>query len=150
MTTAAARGVPMLVTNPDLVRPGSMAPMPGRLGKLYAGELGGEVTYIGKPHNGANTNGVYDRALAILAEQGVSDLDRVCMVGDAMETDIRGAALNGLGGSVLIGHGIHSESLGLEQGKGAGETMDQGRLEELLEGYDDEERPTHAIPAFNW
>ena len=72
------------------------------------------------------------------------------MVGDAMETDIRGAALNGLGGSVLIGHGIHSESLGLEQGKGAGQTMDQGRLEELLGGYDEEERPTHAIPAFNW
>ena len=30
LTTAAARGAPMLVTNPDLVRPGSMAPMPGK------------------------------------------------------------------------------------------------------------------------
>ena len=93
---AAARGVPMLVTNPDLVRPGSMAPMPGRLGGLYAAELGGQVTYVGKPYNSAGTTGVYDRALAILAEHGVTDLDRVCMVGDAMETDICGAARNAL------------------------------------------------------
>ena len=112
--------------------------------------MGGKVTYVGKPYNSEGTNGVYERALAILADNGVADLERVCMVGDAMETDVAGAARNGLGGSVLIGHGIHSDALGLAQGMGAGESLDDGLVRRLLEGYDEEEHPTFVVSAFNW
>jgi len=45
----AARHLPMLVSNPDFHRPGSGAPMPGLVAKMYA-EKGGRVFYLGKPH----------------------------------------------------------------------------------------------------
>lgn len=71
--------LPMLVSNPDLVRPDEgLTPMPGRLGACYAA-LGGRVGYVGKP--GA---GVFE--VAMRGEPGGEWL----MLGDALGTDVRG------------------------------------------------------------
>merc|ERR1712046_443843 len=114
----------------DLVRPGAMSPMPGRIGALFE-SLGGDVVYVGKPHSE-----VYVQSLQLLAKHDVDDLSRVCMVGDAMATDIRGGNLAGLGGSVLIGHGIHAESLGLRPGRGVDvDLVSREAASEFLKGF---------------
>ncbi|KAJ1626437.1 hypothetical protein T492DRAFT_208110 [Pavlovales sp. CCMP2436] len=47
---ALERGLPMIVANPDMVRPdGKDSPMPGVLAAQYA-QMGGDVRYVGKPH----------------------------------------------------------------------------------------------------
>ena len=96
MMIAAQRKVPMLVTNPDKVRPdASRNPMPGSIGDTCErflwtshcppmGEMSEEdartyVKRIGKPFQE-----VYDIAL-----HG-SDVSKAIMIGDALETDITG------------------------------------------------------------
>ena len=78
LETAAARKVPMLVSNPDKVRPDKgLPPMPGAIADSYENLLGGDrniVKRIGKPYPE-----VYELAL-----QGISDPSDVIMVGDAL------------------------------------------------------------------
>jgi HAD superfamily hydrolase (TIGR01459 family) len=75
---AAARKVPMLVSNPDKVRPDKgLPPMPGAIGDSYEELLDGDcsiVKRIGKPYPE-----VYELAL-----QGINDPSDVIMVGDAL------------------------------------------------------------------
>ena len=147
LATAAKRGCPMLVTNPDMIRPGTNSPMPGRIGALYS-ELGGEVEYIGKPHDA-----VYDAAFEVL-QQAVGTgktvrKEAVCMVGDAMPTDVLGGKWSGCGGTVLVAHGIHATALGVKEG--ACELPEDSRLAAFLaDEYPVEEHPTHVVPAFRY
>ena len=80
----AARGIPCLCTNPDrtMLVPGGTAPGAGQIAALYE-ELGGPVTWIGKPHPA-----IYAAALAAL---GVPAGRRVLAVGDSIEHDVAGA-----------------------------------------------------------
>jgi ribonucleotide monophosphatase NagD (HAD superfamily) len=74
--------------------------------------MGGEVYYAGKPHRP-----IYDAALGLAARisGGRIPLDRVLAVGDAMRTDIAGAA--GLGiDALLVARGIHAAELRLDEG----------------------------------
>jgi ribonucleotide monophosphatase NagD (HAD superfamily) len=76
-------------------------------------EIGGRVFYAGKPHRP-----VYDAALAMAAKLRGGEavpLGRVLALGDAMRTDIAGAAAIGID-SVLVARGIHAAELGLEAG----------------------------------
>ena len=106
-----ARDVPMICANPDLVveRDGVLIPCAGLLAEAYA-EIGGAVTYAGKPHRP-----VYEAALAMAAgldDGAAPDPARVLAVGDAIRTDIAGAHGFGIA-SLLVARGIHAEELGV-------------------------------------
>lgn len=95
---AARRGVPALCTNPDMVmltRTGRSFAA-GRIAALYA-ELGGPVTYVGKP---------YPDIYAFAARAAhVEDPAQVVCVGDSIEHDIVGARRFGAA-AVLVRTGV--------------------------------------------
>lgn len=106
-----ARNVPMICANPDLVveREKKLIPCAGLIAQAYA-EIGGAVTYAGKPYRP-----VYEAALAMAAELdggSAPDVARVLAVGDALRTDIAGAAAYGIP-NLLVARGIHAEELGV-------------------------------------
>jgi len=77
----------------------------GAIAERYA-ELGGDVRQHGKPYRS-----IYDEALALL------DLParRVLAVGDALPTDIAGAAGAGIDTAMIPG-GIHGAAMGIAMG----------------------------------
>jgi HAD superfamily hydrolase (TIGR01459 family) len=93
-----AAGLPMVCANPDLVivRDGQRILCAGALAEAYAA-MGGDFRQRGKPDPA-----VYGPTLAML---GVP-LDRVLAVGDALRTDIAGAASVGID-SCWVLDGIH-------------------------------------------
>jgi len=107
------RDLLMVCANPDLIveRGHMILPCAGTIALAYE-EMGGKVFYAGKPHGP-----VYDRALAVAAELSGRPVpkDRVLAIGDAIRTDIAGAAGFGID-SLLIARGIHAEELGLHKG----------------------------------
>lgn len=84
LAPAASRGVPALCLNPDrtMIVPTGLAYGAGRIAELY-GELGGPVTWIGKPYPA-----IFADALALL---GNPDPARVAVIGDSVEHDVAGA-----------------------------------------------------------
>lgn len=103
----AARGLPFICGNPDLVvHVGhDLLPCAGALATIYE-ELGGQVAWAGKPHRPA-----YDLALAAACEaRGGRDVDpaRVLVIGDAVRTDLAGAKMMGFD-SLFIAGGIHRD-----------------------------------------
>jgi len=107
------RDLLMVCANPDLIveRGHMILPCAGTIALAYE-EMGGKVFYAGKPHGP-----VYDRALAVAAELSGDSVpkERVLAIGDAIRTDIAGAAGFGID-SLLIARGIHAEELGLHKG----------------------------------
>jgi HAD superfamily hydrolase (TIGR01459 family) len=103
----AARGLPMLCANPDLVvhRGQRLYWCAGALARDYAA-LGGPVIYYGKPHAP-----VYDMARAQIAafREGMP-ATRPLAIGDGMPTDIKGANAQGLD-ALFIADGIHGEEI---------------------------------------
>lgn len=107
LKVAASRQLPMLVTNPDKVRPDEgLPPMPGALGDAYeqswresnqTTSYGDFIQRIGKPFSL-----VYDTILGDHVDKG-----RVCMVGDALETDITGGSGAGIATVWVVQDGIH-------------------------------------------
>lgn len=118
----AGRSLELVLPNPDLVYPagpralgltaGSVALLVERaLGVRYP-DAPPRFVALGKPHRA-----IFDVALRRL---GLSTADRVVMVGDQLETDIRGAAAigidsvlvrSGVVGGAAIGDGAHSRPL---------------------------------------
>lgn len=101
-----ARRLPFVCANPDLVVHvgDDLLPCAGALALIYE-ELGGEVYYAGKPYRP-----IYERALEIAVEASGRpvDLKRTIAIGDAVRTDMAGAA--GLGCDALfVAGGIHRE-----------------------------------------
>lgn len=99
LARAAARGLPLLCANPDLVslEHDSQVEGPGAFAARYAA-AGGEVRYVGKPWPA-----VYRAALALL------DLpsSRLLAIGDSLDHDIAGAAAFGIDGALPI-EGVHA------------------------------------------
>ena len=98
LAPAAARGAPCVCFNPDrlMLTAAGAAPGAGRIAEIYQ-ELGGEVTWIGKPFPE-----IY-RAAAGLA--GVEDPRDILCVGDSVEHDVAGA--NGFGAfAALVRTGV--------------------------------------------
>lgn len=114
---AASLQLPMLVCNPDKIRPDAdKSPMPGQLGDLYEEALQSKqgldgssaerlVKRIGKPFAD-----VYRIALQSESDQTV-DLSRVCMVGDALETDVAGGSAVGIDTIWILKDGIYGDQL---------------------------------------
>ena len=122
----AARGLPFLCANPDLIihRGADIVYCAGALGEAYAA-LGGEVIYAGKPHAP-----IYDAASAALAKALGRRPKRTLAIGDGFRTDVFGAKAQGLD-VLFVAGGIHrDEAL-------AGEAIDPPRLAALFarEGY---------------
>jgi len=107
------RDLLMICANPDLLveRGHRIIPCAGAIGLAYE-EIGGRVYYAGKPHRP-----IYERALAEAASLHGREIDksRVLAIGDAIRTDIAGAAAFGID-SLLIARGIHAEELNLHRG----------------------------------
>ncbi|MBO0742764.1 MAG: HAD hydrolase-like protein, partial [Hyphomicrobiaceae bacterium] len=100
----AARRLPMLCANPDLVveRGDKLVYCAGALAALYA-EKGGEVIFAGKPHLP-----IYERTFAVLERLAGSALprERILAIGDGIDTDLLGAHRAGLR-SVFIASAVH-------------------------------------------
>ena len=96
----AARGVVMHCLNPDrmVIRGGVPEACAGAIADLYDG-LGGTVRWYGKPHPA-----IYEHALRL---GGNPDKFAVLAIGDALPTDILGAARQGLD-CVFVTGGIHA------------------------------------------
>ncbi|PDT69848.1 TIGR01459 family HAD-type hydrolase [Bradyrhizobium sp. C9] len=103
LTAAAARQLPMLCANPDLVMFGAagLIPAPGALAAFYQ-SLGGTVLFVGKP---------YPPMFAAAREQlGHPPPERILVIGDSLEHDIAGGRAAGML-TLLIGSGAHRATL---------------------------------------
>lgn len=131
----AKRKLPMVCANPDFVviRGGRPIVCAGAIAARYR-EMGGAVALRGKPDPK-----IYHLAVETLG----LDPKKVAVVGDALETDVKGARASGLA-SVWCTGGIHAEALGVRYGEAA----DSAKAEALArrEG----QMPTFAIRGFYW
>ncbi|WP_029031683.1 TIGR01459 family HAD-type hydrolase [Salinarimonas rosea] len=135
-----ARDLPMICANPDIVVDvgGQLIYCAGALAALYE-EMGGEATYMGKPHRP-----VYEEALGRAARIRGAKIPtaRVIAIGDAIRTDIAGA--RGIGADALfIAKGIHAEELRLD-----GSGLDPAVAGPWFEGQ--AHRPTAAMELLAW
>jgi HAD superfamily hydrolase (TIGR01459 family) len=133
---AAARGLPMICANPDLVvRNGDqLAICAGMLAQRYEA-MGGNVRWHGKP-----LPGIYDTCFGLL---GIADKSRILGVGDSLRTDVAGAVGAGLD-CVLVTGGIHAEELGVAPGR----TPDPAKLAAAFAAA--QVTPTYVLPGFAW
>ncbi len=136
LAEASRHALPMICANPDMlvIRSGQEVVCAGAIAKHYEA-LGGKVAYRGKPDPA-----VYHLAVAKL---GLADPSRIAVVGDALETDVKGANAAGLAAIWCTG-GIHAEALGTSYGVPA----DPRRAAELARG--EGHKPDAIIPGFLW
>jgi HAD superfamily hydrolase (TIGR01459 family) len=130
----AARRLPMICANPDLVveRGDQLVYCAGALAAAYT-QAGGEVRYAGKPYLP-----IYERTFAVIdaLEGAPVPKHRVLAIGDGVDTDLKGAHAAGLR-SVFIASGVH-----LPGG------LDQGALATLFASRPF--RPIAALPTLAW
>jgi HAD superfamily hydrolase (TIGR01459 family) len=136
LAAGAARRLPMVCANPDVVRvsPEGLVDAPGALAQRYE-QLGGEVFYHGKPYPA-----IYESCLA--AFPGVAP-NKVVAVGDSIEHDVLGATRAGLRSAFAVG-GIHLDDLGATWGS----LPRPAAWQRFLEGA--VARPDYLVPAFVW
>ena len=121
--------------------------MLGTIGDAYERALGsdetGLVKRIGKPFAD-----VYEIALRN------KDRSRVCMIGDALETDVTGGATEGIDSIWVVKDGIHNDDI---QEKGSG-SLSKG-CAAVLEDFNQQKHtyakgraisPSAIIPHFRW
>ncbi|MYE58601.1 MAG: TIGR01459 family HAD-type hydrolase [Alphaproteobacteria bacterium] len=132
LAAGAARGLPMVCANPDLVVHigEKLSLCAGSLAIRYV-ELGGDVAWHGKP-DGA----VFARALEAL---GSPDPARALMVGDGLRTDVAGGNAYGID-TLFLSRGIHEEEVGAPP--------DPARME--ARSAELGVRPTWAMTALRW
>lgn len=130
----ARHGLPMICANPDLVviRGGVRVLCAGSLAVRYQ-ELGGDVRSIGKPDPA-----IYQPVLQSLD----LPVGRILAVGDALHTDIAGAAGVDIAACWVLG-GVHGEALADGSGR-----YDLARAEQVaaVEGV----APIATVPRFEW
>jgi ribonucleotide monophosphatase NagD (HAD superfamily) len=176
LTAAAKLRLPMLICNPDKVRPDeSLSPMPGAIGDKYVKQLQlysslslsdaqGLVKRIGKPYQE-----IYQLALASI--EGCSEMARLgsLMVGDALETDVTGGLTLGCNTLWVIRDGIHGAQVAQheEQLQGTSSAYEEAVLRVLKQFNDPTDFaaatsrmgqegdmksiiPTFAVQNFRW
>lgn len=137
LEAAAARGLPMVCTNPDreVLRGDSREICAGALAEAYETQLGGDVAWHGKPYRP-----VFD---AVLKSIAAPDHSRVLMIGDGLGTDIAGAAAAGLDSAFVVS-GIAGEKLGISYG----ELPTAEKLADVI--AEAPASPRYAIPGLIW
>jgi len=136
LKVAAGRKLPMICANPDLVVNigAEQYECAGTFAALYE-EMGGGVTYHGKPHAP-----VYEACYEFL---GRPDKSRICAVGDAFHTDVAGA--NAFGIDVVWNiEGIHEDEVSCDL---SGE-IDDRLIEEMVR--EKVHIPTYVTKGFGW
>ena len=122
LTEMRARNLPMICANPDIVVHvgAKLLYCAGAIAQRYA-EMGGAPVCAGKPFAP-----IYERALALAGAHrgGPAAKARVLAIGDALATDIAGAAAQGID-ALMITEGIHRDEL---HGEGA---FDEGAFARL-------------------
>lgn len=129
--------VPMLCANPDIVvvrLDGTRSLCAGVVAEKYE-EMGGNVTYFGKPFSKT-----YEEAFDLLS---IHDKSRIAMIGDNLDTDIKGGQQAGIDTYLIVG-GILGEELGVEHGN----LPDISALEAVCKPKNI--APTAALPGFIW
>ena len=123
-----SRGLPMVCANPDLevIRGGVRVICAGLLAELYT-QRGGTVRTIGKPDPA-----IYGSVLDTLG----TTRPRTAAVGDALATDMKGAAAVGIDGIWVLG-GIHEALRG---------RTDAAEAEARAAGL----TPVATVPRFAW
>jgi NagD protein len=104
------RGARLLVTNPDNWCPVSSEktrPGAGATAAFLEASTGRRAYYLGKP-NGY----MFHRARRKLADWTLNELDNFVMIGDTMETDIRGAVEAGLQSFLVLTGSTQMENVG--------------------------------------
>ncbi len=134
---AAARDLPMVCANPDViaVQPGGrFGVAPGAIARQYQ-DLGGRVAWVGKPFRA-----VYELCLDALGPLARSE---ILVIGNSVAHDIAGGAAAGLA-TALIMAGIHAPLFDLEHGRSA----NAAALERLEAEYG--ARPDWVLARFRW
>src|SRR2546426_3551161 len=104
------RGALLLATNPDNWCPVSSEktrPGAGATAAFLEASSGRRAYYLGKP-NGY----MFQRARRKLAELALAQLEQVVMIGDTMETDIRGAFEAGMHSFLVLSGSTQFEAIG--------------------------------------
>jgi HAD superfamily hydrolase (TIGR01459 family) len=118
------RNIPMICANPDLVveRGHRLIPCAGAIAALYE-DIGGTVIQAGKPFPP-----IYAATFAKAAELlgSVPDRSRILAIGDAIRTDVVGAAAFGVD-CLFLSAGIHAAEL-----HGPDGNLSADKLEEFL------------------
>lgn len=129
LLACADAGLPMICANPDLavIRGGHRVLCAGTFAARYAG-MGGTVRNLGKPDPL-----IYAPVLDLLAVPR----DRVLAVGDALATDIAGAAATGLDALWVLG-GLHGDHLRQDPARVEAEAAAAGLS------------PVATVPRFTW
>jgi HAD superfamily hydrolase (TIGR01459 family) len=134
------RDLAMICANPDLVveRGHRLLPCAGAIGALYE-KLGGRVVQAGKPFPP-----IYARTRARAAELLGRAVDprKLLAIGDAVRTDVAGAAADGID-SLFLSAGIHAAELHDEAGG-----LDARRLDAFLTAQ--AVRPTAVMRHLVW
>ena len=107
------RNIPMICANPDLVveRGHMLIPCAGAIAALYE-DIGGTVIQAGKPFPPIYA-ATYAKAAELL--DSPPDKSRILAIGDAIRTDVAGAAAFGID-CVFLSEGIHASELHDAQG----------------------------------
>ena len=103
LSIALTKMLPMICANPDLVaiRKGVRGISAGTIAKLYEA-IGGDVVYTGKP---------YTQIYQVCHEKlGLTAKNRILMIGDGLQTDIKGANDFGID-SLFIKNGIYRQQI---------------------------------------
>jgi HAD superfamily hydrolase (TIGR01459 family) len=110
-SSCVARGLTFYCANPDRVvrRGAALYHCAGALADVYAA-LGGEVVMAGKPHPPIYARALESAAAALGTPVGPRE---VLVIGDGIETDMRGAADQGFD-ALFVLDGIHAAELGLD------------------------------------
>ncbi|OOY25178.1 HAD family hydrolase [Thioclava sediminum] len=106
---AKMRELPMLCANPDIVVDlgDKRIYCAGALAALYE-EMGGEAMYFGKPHPP-----IYDLARRKLSRLGGAEDARILAIGDGINTDVAGAAGEGID-CLFISSGLAHDQFGAD------------------------------------
>ena len=136
LQAAAARDLPMVCANPDLVviRGGRREICAGTLAQGYEAS-GGEVVYHGKPDPR-----IY---ASCLSQVGKTGPEGVLVIGDSLRTDLAGAARSDMD-SLFIVDGIHAEETKLKPD----ELLHEGHLASLFADFG--HPPRAAMARLRW
>lgn len=132
----------LICANPDIVVEvgETLVYCAGAIAERYAA-IGGRVLQAGKPFPA-----IYERAFAMAATARgrATEPARVLAIGDAMATDVKGAANQGIA-SLMVTGGIHRAAI---HGAEAGAAIDHAAFRQFLDDF--QILPAAAVPLLVW
>ncbi|MCI0598063.1 MAG: TIGR01459 family HAD-type hydrolase [Beijerinckiaceae bacterium] len=142
LASMRGRDLELICANPDMVVEdgGVLFYCAGAIAERYAA-AGGKVVQAGKPFAP-----IYERACELAAKSGNQSKERshVLVIGDTLDTDIKGAHLQGFD-SLFVTSGIHRHQL---HGEAQDAVLDGAAFRQFMETADF--MPAAAIPELVW